>query len=136
MSFRLLKGSDMIAIRRHSGTAPLLAFICATISCTSAWGIEFAGGTGTPDDPYVVLLDTPYQLKVIEDPSGAAIDRTEEACFETMPPAFITFSTDVNGLMTVDDVMAGDFWVVGLLGELAPLSTARVYFRVLGDLPP
>jgi len=92
-------------------------------------------GAGTPDDPYVVLLDTPYQLKVIEDPSGAAIDRTEEACFETMPPAFITFSTDVNGLMTVDNVMAGDFWVVGLLGELAPLSTARVYFRVLGDLP-
>ena len=35
--------------------ALLLAFVGATVACTAAWGSEFAGGTGEPNDPYQIV---------------------------------------------------------------------------------
>jgi len=90
-------------------------------------------GAGTAEDPYVVLLDTPYELRVEDDEE---VDISDSVDFETTPPAFITFAPDVPRLMTVDDVMAGDFTVVALLGEIAPMPSGVVYFRAQGDLPP
>jgi hypothetical protein len=44
----------MIASRRHSGTALSSVFTWAIVACTSARGVEFAGGTGEPNNPYQI----------------------------------------------------------------------------------
>ena len=63
MDIRLLKGSDMITFKGNFGTALLSAFAWAIVSCTAAWGVEFAGGTGEPNDPYQIA--TAEQLLAI-----------------------------------------------------------------------
>jgi hypothetical protein len=90
-------------------------------------------GAGTAEDPYVVLLDTPYELRVEDDES---VDVSASVTFDTMPPAFIAFTAEEPRLMTVENIMAGDFTVVALLGEIAPMPSGDVYFRAQGDLPP
>ncbi len=90
-------------------------------------------GAGTAEDPYVVMLDTPYWLRVEDDEEA---DVSAGVAFETMPPAFIAFTAEEPRLMTVESIMAGDFTVVALLGELAPMPSGDVYFRAQGTLPP
>ena len=90
-------------------------------------------GAGTQEDPYVVLLDTPYELRVEDDEE---VDVSADVAFDTMPPAFIVFTAEEPRLMTVENIMAGDFTVVALLGEIAPMPSGTVYFRAQGDLPP
>jgi hypothetical protein len=53
----------MTTSRAASGTGLLFAFISAIVSCTAAWGVEFAGGTGEPNDPYQIA--TAEQLAAI-----------------------------------------------------------------------
>ena len=90
-------------------------------------------GAGTAEDPYVVLLDTPYELRVEDD---EAVDVSGSVAFETMPPAFVVFAAEEPRLMTVENIMAGDFTVVALLGAIAPMPSGDVYFRAQGNLPP
>ena len=90
-------------------------------------------GAGTQEDPYVVMLDTPYELRVEDDEE---VDVSASVAFDTMPPAFIVFTAEEPRLMTVENIMAGDFTVVALLGEIAPMPSGTVYFRAQGDLPP
>lgn len=90
------------------------------------------GGEGSEEDPYIVADGEPYELQA----TFGAEDVSAELGFTTMPPAFITFSAEIPRILTVDNVMAGDFYVVGLLGELAPIESGRLYFRVQGVLPP
>jgi len=90
-------------------------------------------GAGTAEDPYVVLPDTPYELRVEDDEE---VDVSADVVFETMPPAFIAFTAEEPRLMTVESIMAGDFTVVALLGEIAPMPSGVVYFRAQGTLPP
>lgn len=54
----------MIAREEHRGVPVLPAFICGLVFGVSAWGVEFAGGTGEPNDPY--LIATATQLLGIE----------------------------------------------------------------------
>jgi hypothetical protein len=90
------------------------------------------GGDGSAEDPYIVAEAEPYELQA----TYGAEDVSADLGFATMPPAFIAFTAEVPRILTVDNVMAGDFYVVGLLGELAPIESGRLYFRVQGDLPP
>ena len=52
------------------------------------------------------------------------------------PPAFVVFAAEEPRLMTVENIMAGDFTVVALLGAIAPMPSGDVYFRAQGNLPP
>lgn len=90
------------------------------------------GGDGSQEEPFIVLPGEPYELQA----TYGAEDVSAEVGFSTMPPAFISFTDEVPRLLTVDDEMAGDFYVVALLGELAPIQSGRLYFRVQGVLPP
>jgi len=60
----------MAASKGFCGAAVGFGFglVCATVLCSTAWGVEFAGGTGQPDDPYEIA--TLAQLLTIDpDPN-------------------------------------------------------------------
>ena len=64
-----LRGDSMVASRRRRGLSLFFGFAWGLACCTSAWGIEFAGGTGEPNDPYQIA--TPAQLLAIgSDPDS------------------------------------------------------------------
>ena len=44
----------MAQSKGHLGTAFLCMFVCGLVVSKPAWGVEFAGGTGEPNDPYQV----------------------------------------------------------------------------------
>jgi hypothetical protein len=44
----------MASSKRHQSVCSIVAFILISWSCAGAWAVEFAGGTGTADDPYQV----------------------------------------------------------------------------------
>jgi hypothetical protein len=53
----------MVASKRQWGLSLFFGFAWGLACCTCAWGIEFAGGTGEPNDPYQIA--TPQQLLAI-----------------------------------------------------------------------
>jgi len=119
--FGALDGDDSNAVRYFTGEFVLIV------------ETPPESGAGTAEDPYVVLLDTPYELRVEDD---EAVDVSGSVAFETMPPAFVVFTGEEPRLMTVENIMAGDFTVAALLGEIAPMPSGDVYFRAQGNLPP
>jgi hypothetical protein len=53
----------MMMWKRHSGAAVWAGFFWELLFCASAWGVEFAGGTGEPNAPYQIA--TVEQLRAI-----------------------------------------------------------------------
>ena len=90
------------------------------------------GGSGTSADPLIVEVLTPYQL-IVEDPQGG--DVSADVFFETYPPAFLTIGADIPRTLTVDNALAGDFWIIAKKGAVAPIVSNKLYFRVRQDLP-
>jgi len=89
-------------------------------------------GEGTCDAPYLVEIDTQYRLVVMTGETEV----TTELSFETLPPAFIAISEESPFMLTVENELAGDFWVQAAWRELAPLRSNKLYFRVEAQLPP
>ncbi len=90
------------------------------------------GGTGTNEDPLVVEVSSTYNL-IVEDPLGN--DVSADVFFENFPPAFLTFSAAVPRALTVDNALAGDFWIIAKKGAVAPIESNKLYFRVRQELP-
>jgi hypothetical protein len=53
----------MAPSKGHSGKALLLGLLWGLLFCAATWGVEFAGGTGEPNDPYQIA--TAEQLLAI-----------------------------------------------------------------------
>ncbi len=100
-------------------------------------------GIGTELDPYVVEFNTvtpiEYDIRVYYAKGEAGeIEVTDQVSFETYPPAFISFGAAVlpeAAKMTVDNPMAGSFNITAVWGDVAPLTTGPLFFRVQGGLP-
>jgi hypothetical protein len=100
-------------------------------------------GIGTEADPYVVEFNTitpiEYDIRVYYAKGEAGeTDVTDQVSFDTFPPAFISFDPAVlpeAAKMTVDNPMAGSFNITASWGDVAPLTTDPLYFRVQGGLP-
>ncbi len=61
------KGSNMASLGKRHRTALLLELIWLIGLCGGAWGIEFAGGTGEPNDPYQIAT-VPQLTAIGSDP--------------------------------------------------------------------
>jgi hypothetical protein len=98
-----------------------------------------SGGTGVVDDPYIVDDLVGYDIRVYYDRGGAnEADVTDFVTFDTFPPAFISFAAVLPGdpqVMTVDNAMAGNFYINAIWGDFAPITSVALYFRVQGGLP-
>ncbi len=100
-------------------------------------------GIGTEPDPYVVQFNTTtpieYDIRVFYAKGEAGeVELTDQVTFETFPPAFISFGAATLPeavKMTVDNPMAGSFNITAVWGDVAPLETDPLYFRVQGGLP-
>jgi hypothetical protein len=68
----ILEGTDMASSKHHPIVCPTLAVIVILGYWTTAWAVEFAGGTGEPNDPYRIA--TAEQLIAISSDS-ALFDR-------------------------------------------------------------
>jgi hypothetical protein len=83
-------------------------------------------GSGLPEDPYVVLADTPYEITV-EDEQGNLI--TEGVTLLVEPP-FVADVTDTPPYtVTPTGDLIGDFVVYVMVDDLV---SNRLYFRVEG----
>ena len=84
-------------------------------------------GEGTPDMPYVVLVDTAYEIGV-EDEQGEPFT---EAIVLNLDPPFVGDVTDTAPYMvTASGDLIGDFGVYATAAE--DLISNRLYFRVEG----
>jgi hypothetical protein len=127
--------STEAAFGKDSNAVRYAASSLTVVLVTSA-----SGGTGAVDDPYVVNMapDT-YDIRVYYDRGGPnEADVTNQVAFDTFPPAFISFEAGLPGapqVMTVDNAMAGNFNINAIWGDVAPIASGPLYFRVEGGLP-
>ncbi len=82
--------------KRGSSAILWFAFVWAGISCATVWGVEFAGGTGEPNNPYQIataeqltaiasapdLMWKHYVLAASVDLSGVTLSRSVIAYFQ------------------------------------------------------
>jgi hypothetical protein len=136
---------DMFLVRAYDSTEAAFgkdsnAVRYAASSLTVVLVTSASGGTGAVDDPYVVNMapDT-YDIRVYYDRGGPTeADVTNQVTFDTFPPAFISFEAGLPGdpqVMTVDNAMAGNFNINAIWGDVAPIASDPLYFRVEGGLP-
>ena len=138
MDIRLLKGSDMITSKGHSGTALLFAFIWAIVFYTPAWAAQFAGGTGEPNDPYQIataeqlamvgsdpeLVRKHYVLTASIDLAGKVHSQSVILLFEG---TFDGRGHTIRNLRIEGPNAQGLFGLIGDDGEVRNLGVVNVY---------